>query len=272
MNSRILFLGTGGDIFLIGKQHRASGGMVINYEKNQFHIDPGPGTLVMAKATGLNLRENTAIFMTGNDLFRANDINAVISAMTLDGLDKRGVLVSPSSVMTGDNARSAFLNKFYMDCLEKTINVGVTRKLAINNIEIEIIELKEDINTACGFKFITPRYALSYLPNTQYSSEVLKQLEDTDILVMNIADPRSTSRKEFLNSEDAQKIIEKIKPQLAILTGFSVKMLESDPLYEAREIQKATGIQVISAKDGMTINPLSFAATVRQKNLTSYSA
>jgi len=47
-------------------------------------------------------------------------------------------------------------------------------------------------------------------------------------------------------------------------------MLQAEPLYESREIQKTTGIQVIAAKDGMTINPVSFSATVRQKNLKSY--
>jgi len=41
-------------------------------------------------------------------------------------------------------------------------------------------------------------------------------------------------------------------------------------LYEIRDIQKNTGVQVIAAKDGMSINPTSFSTTVRQKSLKGY--
>ena len=73
-----------------------------------------------------------------------------------------------------------------------------------------------------------------------------------------------------MNTRLAQEIIKAVRPQLVILTGFGIKMMQSDPLYEAREIQKSTGVQIIAAKDGMSINPISFAATVRQKNLKSF--
>ena len=47
-------------------------------------------------------------------------------------------------------------------------------------------------------------------------------------------------------------------------------MLKADPLYEAREIQKKTGVQIIAAKDGMVVNPISYAAGLRQRTLTMY--
>jgi phosphoribosyl 1,2-cyclic phosphodiesterase len=87
---------------------------------------------------------------------------------------------------------------------------------------------------------------------------------------LSVQDPRNLKRKAHLNSEDAEKIIKKTNPQVTIITGFGIKMMQAEPLYEAREIQKATGIQVIAAKDGMTINPISFTATVRQKRLKGY--
>ena len=81
---------------------------------------------------------------------------------------------------------------------------------------------------------------------------------------------RNMESKDALNSDDAEKIIKKASPQLAILTGFGIKMLQAETLYEAREMQKSTGIQIIAAKDGMTINPVSFTTTVRQKKLKSF--
>ena len=270
MKSRILFLGTGGDAFVIGKQYRASGGIIFVIDNNQFHLNPGPGSLVMAKMMGLNLRENTAIFISKNDMFHANDVNAVVSAMTHDGMDKKGVLVCPSTVANDTKETSPFLNREYKKCLEKTIVVDNTRKLAINNVDIEIVPLKEQIKDACGFKFITPRFTLGYLPDTGYIEQLGENFQDCDILIISTIDPRNHKRKEHLNSEDAEKIIRKASPQLAILTGFGTKMLQAETLYEAREIQKNTGVQVIAAKDGMTINPVSFAATVRQKNLKGF--
>jgi ribonuclease BN (tRNA processing enzyme) len=270
MGARILFLGTGGDAFVMGKQMRASAGLILNFESNQFHIDPGPGALVMAKMLGLNLRENTAIFISGNDIFRANDANAVISAMTYDGMDKKGVLVCPSSVTNlGNKDKDPFVNTYYKNCLEKTIIVDNTRKLAINDIDIEIVELDSPINEACGFKFITPKFSIGYIPDTSFKAELGDSFHNTDILIINVQDPRSSKRKEHINSEDAEKIIRKANPQIAIITGFGLKMFQADPLYEAREIQRDTGIQVIAAKDGMTINPMSFTTAVRQKNLGS---
>jgi len=270
MKSRILFLGTGGDAFVIGKQYRASGGIIFVVDENQFHINPGPGSLVMAKMMGLNLRENTAIFISKNDIYHANDVNAVISAMTHEGLDKRGVLVCPSSVANEAKETSPFLNKNYKKCIEKIIVVDNTTKLAINHVDVEIVQLKEQIKDACGFKFITPKFTLGYIPDTGYVNNLGENYHDCDILIMTVVDPRSVQRKNHLNSEDAEKIISKASPQLAILTGFGTKMLQAETLYEAREIQKNTGVQVVAAKDGMTINPVNFAATVRQKNLKGF--
>ena len=76
--SSVIFLGTGGDSYVIGKQLRASGGIILQLDEDQYHIDPGPGSLVMARESGINLRANTALFVTHNHLNHANDINAVI--------------------------------------------------------------------------------------------------------------------------------------------------------------------------------------------------
>ncbi|MFH2021268.1 MAG: hypothetical protein ABIJ34_07650 [archaeon] len=270
MQSKILFLGTAGDSFTAGKQMRASGGIIFSYEDSQFHIEPGPGSLVMAKMTSINLRETSTLIVTGNDLIKANDLNMCISAMTHEGLDKRGVLICPSDVAAMSAGNIPILNPKYQEFLEKTIVVDNTRKIGINNIDFEIIELKEPISKNYAFKIITPKFNLSYVPNTAYSAELGENLRDTDILILNVPEPRGSDRRDSLNSEDAEKIIKKADPQLVLITGFGIKMLQADPLYEIREIQKNSGVQAIAAKDGMTINPMSFASTVRQKSLRHF--
>ena len=87
---RILFLGTGGDVYTIGKQKRGSGGIIINTENIQFHIDPGSGSLIKAKENEINPRDTTCLIVTSNDINLCNDVNCMIEAMTHNGLDKKG--------------------------------------------------------------------------------------------------------------------------------------------------------------------------------------
>ncbi|MFH1511441.1 MAG: MBL fold metallo-hydrolase, partial [Candidatus Woesearchaeota archaeon] len=88
----------------------------------------------------------------------------------------------------------------------------------------------------------------------------------------NVVHPFGTKAKDNLSSDDVIRIVEKIKPQLTVITHFGVKMLQADPLQEAREIQKKTGQQVVAAKDGFSFNPMSYSASLRQKTLNLYKA
>ena len=58
---------------------------------------------------------------------------------------------------------------------------------------------------------------------------------------------------------------------MAIITHFGINFLKADPLYEIREIQKQTNTQVIAAKDGMVVNPISYDVQQGQKTLYKYA-
>ena len=57
MTAHIAFLGTGGDSTVVGKNIRSAGGIIIRFDNCQFHLDPGPGSLIKAQEAGMNLRE-----------------------------------------------------------------------------------------------------------------------------------------------------------------------------------------------------------------------
>ena len=101
MASSIVFLGTGTGPYVVGKQTRAAGGIIVQVEDHQFHIDPGPGALTSAVSCGINLRATTAVFVSHNHIYHCNDVNALIDAMTYSGFDKKGVLISNSTVVNG---------------------------------------------------------------------------------------------------------------------------------------------------------------------------
>jgi len=269
--SNIIFLGTGGDSYVVGKQVRASGGIILQVDDDQFHIDPGPGALVMAKETGVNLRANTALFVTHNHINHCNDINAVIDAMTYGGFDKKGVLVANNTVINGSEHYTPYLQKYYRDFLERFIVLEAGKRVGINDVEIEAIKAKHSEPNAIGFKFITPDYTLAYTGDTMYSVETVSQYENANVLILNVPYLKKDEGRNNLCKEDAINIIKKVNPRLAIITHFGVNFLKSDPMYEVREIQKETNCQVIAAKDGMVVNPVSYAVEQGQKTLYKYA-
>jgi len=269
--SNIIFLGTGGDSYVVGKQIRASGGIILQVNDDQYHIDPGPGALVMAKEAGINLRANTALFVTHNHLNHCNDINAVIDAMTYGGFDKKGVLVANSTVINGSTNHAPFLQKYYRDFLERFIVLEEGGKVGINDIEVRAIKAKHSEPNSIGFRFITPDYTLTYTGDTIYSVETLSEYGNSNVLILNVPCLKKDENRNNLCKEDAIKIIKKVNPRLAIITHFGINFLKADPLYEIREIQKETNCQVIAAKDGMVINPVSYSVEEGQKSLFKYA-
>ena len=264
--SKITFLGTAGDASVVARQLRASGGIILQSGETQLHLDPGPGSLVRAKEHDINLRANTAILVSHAHLTHCHDLNAVISAITLGGLDKRGVLISNPALVN-----SSELSDFHRFCLEKIIPLTPEQKVAIEDIEIHATKTSHSDSQNIGFKIITPDFTLGYTSDTAYFKELPVALSNSDILILNTTFPADTKTDNHLNCETAIKLVEKVKPKLAIITHFGFEMLKADPLLEARKINMATGIQTIAAQDGFTITPSSYAAKSDQSRLSKFS-
>jgi len=270
MSSSIIFLGTAGDSVVTAKQLRASGGFILKIGENQFHIDPGPGALVRAHENGLSLRANTAVLVSHNHLNHAADLNAVIDAMTYGGLDKKGILVGNKTTLGGSSVVKPYLTDFHKNLMEKVIMLNSGKRIAIEDIEIEALPANHSDPDTVGFKFYTPDFTLSYSSDTTYSRDLINKYKGSDILLLNVVGPQGEKMKNQLNSDDAIKIIDKVNPKLAVITHFGIKMIKANPLYEGRYIQSETGIQILSAKDGMRISPVSYSAKSPQKRLGKF--
>ncbi|MFC1800568.1 MBL fold metallo-hydrolase [Nanoarchaeota archaeon] len=271
MDNKIIFLGTAGDSSVYGKQYKASGGIILQLGDVQLHLDPGPGTLVRADQYGVNLRANTAVLVSNSSLKNCNDINAVIDAMTHSGLDKKGVLIANNTVVNGNDKQDAYLTKMHRNYVERIIVMESGKRIGIEDMEIHALPAKTQDSEAVGYKIISPHSTIVYSGDSVFRNDVVRNYRHSDILILNIASPESTKPSTSFSSEDVVKIIKDVNPKLAVITGFGMKMLKADPLYEARKIQSETGVQVVAAKDGMVINVASFSAKVRQKTLRSFS-
>lgn len=266
MGASIIFLGTAGDHYVYGKQYRNSGGIILQIDGSQFHIDPGPGALVRAAENNINLRETTAVLVSHNHMGHSNDVNAVIDAMTYSGLDKKGILITNSSFINGNENVMPGLTSYHKNCVERIILLDPGKRVGVENIEIVAVPTQHLDQDAIGFKFYTPYFVLSYTSDTKYFNDLIKAYDGSDIMILNVTNP-GDEKSDKLNVEDAVKILLKVKPRLAIITHFGLKLLKQDPIVQARDIQRRTGIQTIAAKDGMVITPGTYSAKSQQKTL-----
>ncbi len=268
MINNIIFLGTAGDSIIYGKQYRGSGGIIIKTPNTQLHLDPGPGSLVRAAQMKINIRETTGILVSNTTILKSNDLNALINGMTYSGLDHKGVIIADKKVIEGDEENPPLINRECLSFVEKAIGLEVGKKAAINDIEVHAV--KTFGTESVGFKIITPNYVIGYTSDTEYRAELAEEFKDINIFIVNCKNPEGVKEKGTLNTLDVIKLVEKIKPDLTILTGFGIKMLEHDPINEARKIQKTTSHQTMAAKDGLIINPNSYSAFNKQSRLKSY--
>jgi ribonuclease BN (tRNA processing enzyme) len=256
---RITFLGTGGDAIVVGKHLRSAGGIIIEAEGNQFHIDPGPGAVAKAREFGINLRNNTAVLVSHNHINHCNDINAVISAMTHGGLDRKGVLVSNRSALIHKDGFHRTLTDMHRDMLERALVLEPGQRVGINEIEVWATRAKHSDPETIGFKIVTPRYVIGYTSDTGYTDTLLEDFSDVDVLIVNLVYPEDVSDEFQLNMADARSLIDGLKPKLTILSHFGIKLMESDVIAQTRKLQKETKLHILAAKDGMSIRPSSHA-------------
>jgi ribonuclease BN (tRNA processing enzyme) len=238
----------------------------------QFHIDPGPGACVRARQFGINPRNNTAIISTHNHLNHAGGLNEILSAMTHDGFDKKGVIIANNTVINGADGYQSYLNNYYKKSVERFINLKVGQKVGVNTIELRAIKAFHSDPDTFGLKIFSPKFTLTYSSDTRYDKELIEEYQNSSVLILNSVFPSGSKNEDQLSLDDAEKIIKEVKPNLCVLTHFGVKMLNADPLYESREMQKRTGVQVIAAKDGMVIDPTNYSANQIQKTLNLYPA
>lgn len=254
----------------VNKQLRSSGGIVIRLKNVQFHLNPGPGALVKAREYGVNLRGNNVILVSNSQLDHCNDLNAVISAMTHDGLDRSGILIASKSVMVGLDGERPYITRFHRKCLDKFLSLEAGNSVKFgNDIELKTLKTKHQDPTNIGFKLISQNLSIGYTGDTVFFPELIEELKGSDILILNNLEPFGYSDENHLSSDDSLRIISAVRPKLAVLTHFGQRIIEENPIYQAREIQRRTNIQTVAARDGLVIDPFTLAASLKKRQIST---
>jgi len=250
--NKIKFLGTAGARFVVMKQLRKSGGIWLSLDDTNVLIDPGPGSLVrcLSSKPKLNPMDLNGIILTHRHLDHSNDVNILIEAMTNGGRKKRGVLFAPSDALDNDPVVLQYVRE-YVEKIEVLHEKG---KYRIGNISFEtpVKHVHHGVETY-GLNIKGKKISISLISDTNYFENIESHYFG-DILIINVVMFNEHLNIEHLNIKDAEKIISKNKPKLAILTHFGMTMIKAKPWEIADKLTGKIGVKVMAASDGMEID------------------
>ncbi len=250
----LVFLGTGGGRFATITQKRRTGGIRFLSKSLNMHLDPGPGALIYSLRMGLNPQKIRAMLVSHSHPDHYSNAEILIEAMTRGMLEKRGIAAAPHSVLFGNEESGPAISRYHQQMLEKVIEVKPEVAFHVNNMRIVSTEARHSDPTAVGFRFVTPDVGdIAYTSDTEYFEGVGKAYEGVRLLILCVMRPSGNPWMGHMTPEDAIKIVEKVKPELAVATHFGMRMIFSGPNRQVKLIQEKTGIPTLAASDGMAL-------------------
>lgn len=241
----ITFLGTAGGRFVILTQRRYSGGLWLEFGEIKISLDPGPGALIRALQFKKNPQKLSAILVSHNHLDHYSDAEVLIEAMTYGMKKNRGVLVTTEETLP-------YISEYHKKAV-KILTPKPNENFNLGRLKVIVIPTYKHVN-ALGFKFFTEKGVVTYSADTAYSEKLLDYYKNSKILILNTIFPFSKEIETHLSTKDAMKIIQEVKPELAVITHFGIQLLNSSPEKEANLIEESSSIRTIAARDGLSID------------------
>jgi len=253
MPDELIFLGSGGGRVVLAGQPVGTGGFIIKRQGYQIWVDPGEGALVRAASNKVKASNTGIVYVSHHHLDHANDVNAVIDAMTFGGERKKGILISTDTVINGTEADSPSVSKFYKQFLQESYAIKSGDKVKIGELTFEATPTKHDCE-CIGLKLHTGDKVIGYTSNTAPFPELTEAFKGCDILIVDVLKPGDEKWPTHFCSADAAAFFAETKPKLGIISHFGLKVLRANPVWEARDIGRKSGVQVFAAREGLRVD------------------
>lgn len=253
-NNFIRFLGTGGARFTMLKQLRKTGGLWFSYGGLNGLIDPGPGSLyhISAAVPRLDPHDLRAILLTHRHLDHSTDLNVTAEAMTGGGFEKQGSLLLPEDSASGPNP---ILLKYMAQKVGKVIIVsdGIPKDIGMGVSVEPVAHIHHGVDC---FGYIFRKKGLrtwGVISDTRPLDHLAERYRDCSLITLNVTFPNKKPRLDHMSVEDAGELLEKLHPELALITHMGVIMIEAGPDKFAKMIS-TDQTRVIAGEDGMVVN------------------
>ncbi len=251
---KLTFLGTGGGRFSAISQRRMSGGFRIdNLKGKNYHVDPGPGALVRTYQFGLDPRNLSGVFVSHAHTDHYNDAEILIEAMTRGMTKDHGVILGNKSVLDGYERWGPAISKYHQSHSKKYV-LEPNQVENLDGFNIKGTKTLHGDPKGIGFQIEYKGFRFSYTSDTGYFDDLYKYHEGADMLIASVLRPGNKSIKGHLCSRNFIDLLKEVKPKLALMTHFGLKMLSTDPIAEAKRITRESGVKTLAAFDGMSFD------------------
>lgn len=258
--TELTFLGTGGGRFTTISQLRQTGGIYLRDRDLNVNLDPGPGALVHMHRYGLDPTQTHAVLITHAHPDHWTDAAILLEGITRGGIDRKGTLVAPRSVLRGTTDSDGrpigpVLTRFHQGIVGKTHEVKAGDAFTLEGMydAAATHQIHSDPDTV-GFKLKLTHGQVSYIPDGVYHEGLAKEHAGSRLVVCQMTRGGNDRIPHHMCTEDVQRLAEEIRPRLLLLTHFGYKMLkDGDPGVWAQQITEATGVPTVAARDGLRV-------------------
>lgn len=249
-DARLIFLGSGGGRVVAYLQNRATGGIVLELDGTTFHIDPGPGALANARRFNFDVREVNVILVSHQHVDHFGDLFALIDAISGEKRTENGILIS-NEFFISDIRKSSILQE-YLGSLRRVIPLHAGEKVCIKDVTVIATKTWHRDENGIGFIFRGSKQ-ISYLSDTKYSDDLAKWYSKSDVLIINVLGPYREKHPYQMTVEDAIRVINNVRPGLAIFTHFGIRMTGNIEL-AVKVAREKTSAKVVAAEDGLVLD------------------
>ena len=248
----ITFLGTGGGRFATIYQIRSTGGIYIQDGVN-IHLDPGPGALTNMRRLSLDPARTDAILVSHCHPDHYVDAEVLIEGMARGGFKRRGALVGSRTVIEGEGNLGPCISGYHQSIPEEVIVVEAGNRFKLGEMKVSATPTVHSDPSGVGFRFRTSDGDVSYVSDTEIDDDVVDAHRGARVLILNLTRPLGSRIPKHLSTEEAAEMVDAIRPKMAILTHFGMKLLHDGVRTQSRYIEDRTGIRTVPADDLMRI-------------------
>jgi ribonuclease BN (tRNA processing enzyme) len=105
-----------------------------------------------------------------------------------------------------------------------------------------------------GFNFYLSGATVSYITDTKFHPDLVAQYPG-DLLLLNVVLLSENPERQIdhLSLDDVRNLLKKTLTKTVVLTHFGMRMLQAKPWELAERLSEETGVKIIAARDGMTL-------------------
>jgi phosphoribosyl 1,2-cyclic phosphodiesterase len=258
--TELTFLGTGGGRFTTISQLRQTGGLYIRDQGLACNVDPGPGALVHMHRYGLDPTATDAVLVSHAHPDHWTDAAILLEGITRGGIDRRGALVAPRSVLRGSplpdgGTIGPVLTPFHQHMMQHVHEVAPGSTVTLNGMYETLATRQQhsDPDTV-GFRLRLTNGQVSYIPDGTYFDGLSDPHKGSRMVVCQMTRGGSDRIPHHMCTDDVERLADEIRPRLLLLTHFGYKSLkEGDPGVWAQRITDRTGVPTVAARDGLRV-------------------